>query len=147
MEHIIHDDISRMLLSISIQYYIPIQILQERYLPNIHIEHTKYTFKANSNSKSKSNSKNTSKYTIIPHAQCHARIWNNGHVHFDDTSREWICGAQCKRHKFGSSNLCSIHNNIIQTHGHLSHGLFTEQPPHQHFHKFILKLTRTQQKN
>lgn len=123
-----------MLLSISIQYSIPIEILQERYLPNIHIEHTKYTFKF------KSNSKNTHKYTIIPHAQCHARIWHNGHVHFDETSREWIYGAKCKRHKFGSSNLCSIHNKIIQTHGHLSHGLFSEHPPHHHFHKFILKL-------
>ena len=145
MEDIIKDDIYRFLYSISIQYNISLEILIERYLPIINIQQ-KYTYKVKKKSSIKEdnltkedNSTKKTHFKINPHTQCIARVWNNGHVHYDETQQQWICGGQCKRNKFGSSDLCSIHNNTIKKHGSLSHGKFSDPPPHQHFQKFIIK--------
>ena len=138
MEQIISHDINKLLYSISYKYNLPLNLLQQRYLPTISIEKKKFQFKRTRNSPKKYNT------TLKPpQFRCSARIWDNGHVHFDTNTQKWTYGSQCKHSPFGQSTYCSNHLNVIKRNGKLSHGDFYSPPPHSHYEKFKLKLKPT----
>ena len=129
MNDIIHHDINNLLYSISIKYNLDIDVLRDRYLPNINIEKKKYKFKR----KIKPRSKTITSSITQPHTQCSARVWGGGHVEFNSQTNQWICGAQCTKIKYANKKYCSLHLKK------LVHGDFFQPPPHPHFEKFKQK--------
>ena len=133
MNDIIHHDINNFLYSISIKYNLDIDVLRDRYLPNINIEKKKYKFKR----KIKPRSNTITSSITQPHTRCSARIWNAGHVEFNNHTKQWIYGAQCTKIKYANQKYCSIHLKK------LGHGDFFQPPPHPHFEKFKMKLSNS----
>ena len=139
MEQIVFHDINKLLYSISYKYNLDLALLQKRYLPIISIEKKKYKIKRTYPKKY-----NT---TLLPSQhRCSARIWDNGLVHLDTSTNTWTYGSQCKHTPFGQAKYCSTHLNVIKRNGQLSHGDFSQPPPHSHYEKFKMKYNHSIQK-
>jgi hypothetical protein len=60
--------------------------------------------------------KNNYNYGITSNNRCCARVYNNGK------------GARCKRSK-NKTELCTLHNNLLEKNGKLKYGLINEPQP------------------
>ena len=70
MNELIHNDISNLLYSISINYNIDLEILRDRYLPILTVEKKKFKIKR----KIKPRSTTLTSSKTQPHTQCAARV-------------------------------------------------------------------------
>ena len=134
MDTLLHNDIQKLLFSISVKYNLDFKLLQLRYLPTISIEQKKFKIKRNHTHTTK-----RTRTLLLPKYRCTARIWDHGHVLFNTNTNKWTYGSQCKRKPSQQSSYCSTHINVISRNCSLSHGDFYTHPPHSHYEKFKLK--------
>ena len=90
--------------------------------------------------------------------QCIARCWGYGtfkvkqdlekniysigsYIKYNKNQDKWIYGIQCSKKKVAGSRYCGIHLKQLQNYNYLTHGIFNELPPHQHYDKYKQKIS------
>ena len=133
LEKILQEDILILLKHISIKFNIDINLLLERYIPNIKL-YKKIKIKR-LNYIRKPLFKFPNKY------RCMARCWGyKESVKYIVKDKKWIYGTQCKKRKFGLTNYCQIHLKQVKKKGIPEHGDFNNPPPHNHYLKYKNKI-------
>lgn len=88
---------------------------------------------------------------------CIARIWGHGSmkihnnkniysigtiIKYNKDNKKWIYGTQCSRKNVNNSQFCGIHLRQIEKYNSLTHGTILEDPPHNHYDKFAIKILK-----
>lgn len=132
---IISQDIYNLIVSLNHLYNINnLQLLLNRYLPNITINTKQKHIK-------KHTTKNRKKHSFhkLPHSnlRCSARCWGGKHsVKYNPITKKWTYGTMCKKTKLHNSKYCKIHTKQSLTSYGLTNGDFFESPPHPHYNKY-----------
>ena len=137
MNEVIIQDITNLVKSLFYTYNSELELndLLKRYIPNISIE--KKTEKIKKNKKIKFKKKN-----YIPHNshRCIARCWGGqSSVLYNPMTKKWTYGRQCSRYKSNGAYCLTHYKQSISSLG-LTHGIFTEHPPHPHYLKYKNKI-------
>ena len=136
MNDIIIEDIKNMIKSIHIESNYSLEFLYERYIPNISIE-KKFE-------KKKKKITNSKKKNNIPELKyrCIARCWGGEKsVNYDPINKKWTYGYQCTRYK-SIDTFCLTHYKQFKSNFGLTHGIFSEEPPHPHYLKYKYKIEK-----
>jgi hypothetical protein len=138
MNDIIIEDIKNMIKSLNNNYNskYSLELLYDRYIPNISIENnSEKTIKKRINLKKKNKNK-------VPELKyrCIARCWGGENsVSYNPITKKWKFGYQCSRHK-SIDRFCLTHYKQFKSSLGLTHGIFTEEPPHPHYLKYKHKI-------
>ena len=136
MNDIIIEDIKNMINSLKNNYNCKynLEFLYERYIPNISIEKKSVkTIKKRIKLKKKNN---------IPESQyrCIARCWGGEKsVSYNPITKKWSFGYQCTRYK-SNNRFCLTHYKQYKSSRGLTHGIYSEPPPHPHYLKYKQKI-------
>ena len=137
MNEIIIQDINNLVKSLYDTYNSKFELnnLLKRYIHNISIE--KNYEKTHKKKKIKFKKKN-----YIPHIshRCIARCWGGpSSVIYNPINKKWTYGRQCSRYKSKGAYCLTHYKQSISSLG-LTHGIFTEPPPHPHYLKYKNKI-------
>jgi hypothetical protein len=136
MNDIIIEDIKNMINSLYNNYNskYSLECLYERYIPNISIEKKSDT---NIKKRIKLKKKNT-----IPELKyrCFARCWGGEKsVAYNPITKKWKYGYQCTRYK-SIDTFCLTHYKQFKSSVGLTHGIYSNDPPHPHYLKYKHKI-------
>lgn len=88
---------------------------------------------------------------------CIGRIWGHGsmkivnnkdiysigtYIKYNKKNKKWIYGTQCSRKNVNNSQFCGIHLRQIEKYNSLTHGTILEDPPHNHYDKFAIRILK-----
>jgi hypothetical protein len=136
MNDIIIEDIKNMIQSLNNNYNskYSLEFLYERYIPNISIE--KKSVKI---SKKRIKLKKKNKIPELNY-RCIARCWGGEKsVSYNPITKKWTYGYQCTRHK-SIDTFCLTHYKQLKSSSGLTHGIFSDDPPHPHYLKYKHKI-------
>lgn len=107
-----------------------IEMLKQKYIPDIDYNKKKKKFKVTKNNKSNETS----------NCRCTARCWGGANpVEYNPETQKWTYGKQCKKNSV-KNGYCTIHYKLsLRTNG-LTNGDFFEEPPHKHYDKYKNKI-------
>lgn len=139
MNEVIIQDINNLVESLYYTYNSKFELndLLKRYIPNISIEKKSEKIKNKKKIKCKKKKKN-----YIPHIsnRCIARCWGGqSSVLYNPITKKWTYGRQCSRYKSKGKYCLTHYKQSISSLG-LTHGIFTDPPPHPHYLKYKNKI-------
>jgi hypothetical protein len=142
IEHTIKLDIYNLLYSLNYIYNInDLQLLTNRYLPNITTNNNNNNTNTNTNNNTNNNNNNTY-YKNIKY-RCNARCWGGKHtVKYNPITKKWYYGTRCTRYTNNNNQLCKTHHKLSLTSFGLPHGTFDSIPPHPHYNKYKISIQR-----
>jgi hypothetical protein len=136
MNDIIIEDIKNMINSLNNNYKskYSLEFLYERYIPNISIEK-----KTDKNIKKRIKLKKKNKIPELKY-RCIARCWGGEKsVSYNPITKKWKYGYQCTRYK-SIDKFCLTHYKQFKSSIGLTHGIYTNEPPHPHYLKYKNKI-------
>ena len=133
------------------------QLLEQYPLKQIQVYKKLNQNKLDSNSIDNINQSSTKNYNKFSCKFCIARIWGDGsmkihnnkniysigtYIKYNKNNKKWTYGTQCSRKNINNSQFCGTHLRQIEKYDSLTHGTILEDPPHNHYDKFAIKILK-----